>query len=91
MVNNDMANAIKIAVVEEQIKGLREQQASHAVDTRERFNEMDKRFDLVQGTLDDLTTVLNKGKGAYAVLFMLSGLIGAGFIKFAGFLIGLMR
>ena len=74
------ANAIKIAVVEEQIKGIREQQAAHAKDTRE-------RFDVVGNKLDELLTALNKGRGAYAVLFLLSGIIGALIIKTAGFLI----
>lgn len=69
-----MENTVKIAVLEEQVKGIREQQYAHAKDTRERFDVMD-------GKLDELLSMLNKGKGAYAVLFLLSGAIGAAVIK----------
>lgn len=74
---DSLENTVKIAVLEEQIKGIREQQASHAKDTRERFDVMDNK-------LDELLEALNKGKGAYAMLFLLSGAIGAAFIKLAG-------
>lgn len=74
---DEMANTVKIAVIEEQIKGIREQAATHAKDTRERFDEVD-------GKLDELLAMLNKGRGAYAVLILLSGALGALFIKMAG-------
>lgn len=77
---NEVENTVKIAVLEEQIRGIREQQAAHAKDTRERFDD-------VESKLDELLTVLNKGRGAYAVLFLLSGAIGAMFIKLGGSLL----
>lgn len=87
----ERVNAIKIAVVEEQIKGIRDQQAAHAKDTRERFEanakENREHFDSIRGKQDELLAALNKGRGAYAVLFLLSGIIGALIIKTAGFMI----
>jgi hypothetical protein len=79
--DDKMENAVKIAVLEEQIKGIREQQSSHAKDTRERFDD-------VANKLDELITMMNKGKGAYAVLFLLSGAIGAAVIKVGGLFLG---
>jgi hypothetical protein len=79
--DDNMANSIKIAVLEEQVKGIREQQSAHAKDTRERFDVMDSK-------LDELLVVLNKGKGAYAVLFLMSGVIGAAVIKLGGTILG---
>ena len=81
---DDMANTVKIAVLEEQMKGIREQQAAHAKDTRERFDHMESK-------LDELLTMMNKGKGAYAVLFLLSGMIGAAIIKVGGLVLSWMR
>lgn len=69
-------NTVKIAVLEEQIKGIREQAATHARDTRERFDDMGEK-------LDELLTAFNKGKGAYAALFVVSGAVGAAVIKIA--------
>lgn len=79
-----MENAVKIAVLEEQIKGIREQAATHARDTRERFDSVDEKLEVLVATL-------NKGKGAYAVLFILSGMIGAAVIKMAGFIVNALR
>ncbi len=77
-------NSIKIAVLEEQVKGIREQQSAHAKDTRERFDDVSHK-------LDELLAMLNKGKGAYAVLFLLSGAIGAAVIKLGSVILGWMK
>lgn len=77
-------NTVKIAVLEEQMKGIREQQSAHARDTRERFDDMGEK-------LDELLAAFNKGKGAYAVLFVLSGAIGAAVIKIASLVISWMK
>lgn len=74
---SELENTVKIAVVEEQIRGIREQQAAHAKDTRERFDDLESK-------IDELLAMLNKGRGAYAVLFLLSGAIGAVLIKLGG-------
>jgi len=80
----EQVHAVKIAVLEEQIKGIREQATVHARDTRERFDHMENK-------LDELLTMMNKGKGAYAVLFLLSGMIGAAIIKVGSLVIAWMR
>ena len=67
---DDQANAIKIAVIAEQISGLREQQKAHNVSTQTRFDGMEKK-------LDDLTAIMNRGKGAYAASMAFAGAIGA--------------
>ncbi len=82
--DENMANSIKIAVLEEQVKGIREQQSAHAKDTRERFDDVSHK-------LDELLAMLNKGKGAYAVLFLLSGAIGAAVIKLGGVVLGWVK
>ena len=69
-------HSVKIAVLEEQMKGIREQLKAHNESTQ-------KRFDVMGEKLDELLTASNKGKGAYAVLFVLSGAIGAAVIKIA--------
>ena len=60
---------IKIAVLEEQIRGLREQQKAHADQTKELltrlFNEM-----------DELKTAMNKGKGVFAASLTMAGILG---------------
>jgi hypothetical protein len=80
----NMENTVKIAVLEEQVKGIREQQAAHAKDTRERFDDVSHK-------LDELLAMLNKGKGAYAVLFLLSGALGAAVIKVGGLMLNWMK
>lgn len=99
---DEHANTVKIAVLEEQIKGIREQQSAHAKDTRERFDiqaedtrerfdAQDKKLDIMNQTLGELLAAFNKGKGAYAVLFILSGAIGAAVIKVASMFMGWMK
>lgn len=64
------ANAMKIAVLEEQMIGLREQQRAHNAATQKRFDGMEKK-------LDELTAIMNRGKGAYAASMALAAGIGA--------------
>lgn len=89
--DKSIENAIKIAVVEEQVRGVREQQAAHAKDTRERFDLTNNKIDNMDGKIDELLTSLNKGKGAYAMLVIMSGLVGAVVIKVAGAVIHWMK
>lgn len=85
--DNNMDNSIKVAVLEEQVKGVREQQAAHAKDTRERFDLTNNKIDTLDGKIDLLMESLNKGRGAYAMLVIMSGLVGAVVIKIAGAII----
>jgi len=67
-------HAIRIAVLEEQIRGMREQQKSHNFATQERFDELDEK-------VDQLIAVMNRGKGAYAASLALAGIIGAVMVR----------
>ena len=92
---SEQSNAIKIAVVDtrvnglekhlqEQINGLREQQTAHNRSTQE-------RFDRVEVKIDDLTAIMNKGKGAWAASMMAAGAIGAFMLKLGGALVAFFR
>lgn len=66
-------NDIKVAILGEQISGIREQQKAHANATEVRFNSLDDK-------IDDLTAIMNRGKGAYAASIAFSGVIGAAIV-----------
>lgn len=66
----EQMNALKIAVLEEQMIGLREQQRAHNTATQKRFDSMERK-------LDELTAIMNRGKGAYAASMALAAAIGA--------------
>jgi hypothetical protein len=63
-------NDIKIAVLEEQIRGLREQQKAHAESSAAQFETLFEKIDV-------LTAALNRGKGMYAASLMFFGAVGA--------------
>lgn len=63
-------HAVKIAVIEEKIYGLREQQRAHNESTQKRFDGMEKK-------IDELTAIMNRGRGAYAASMALAAGIGA--------------
>lgn len=67
-------NALKIAVIEEQINGLREQQRAHNASTQKRFDGMEQK-------IDELSAVMNRGRGAYAASMALAAAIGAVLIE----------
>ena len=77
--SDELHNSIKIAVVEEQIVGLREQQRAHNLATQNRFDGMERK-------LDELTAIINRGKGAYAASLVIAGLIGGIVIKIAHYM-----
>ncbi len=77
----EQQNALRIAVIEEQISGLREQQRAHNSSTQ-------SRFDRVEQKLDELTAVINRGKGAYTASLVLAGLIGGFLLKIIGAMAG---
>ncbi len=69
----------RLAVVEEQIKGLREQQKAHAIETRH----------MIAGLTEDikeLTEIMNKGRGAFAFALLVSGSLGAMAVKLLAFI-----
>lgn len=71
--------AVQIAVLKEQINGIRAQQAAHAQETRERLTGLET-------TLQELVAVMNRGKGAFAASLALSGVIGGAVVKALSFL-----
>lgn len=71
---NEHQHAIRIAVVEEQIRGIREQQQSHNKATQHRFDGLEEK-------VDQLIAVMNRGRGAYAASLALAGIIGAVIVK----------
>lgn len=87
---NDM-HAVDIAVLKVELNGLREQQKSHAVDTRDRFDTIEERFDSLIEQLETISAAFNKGKGIAAVILVLGGMLGASFFKGAGALLGLIK
>ena len=74
---DEQQNALRIAVIEEQIGGLREQQRAHHSSAQSRFDRMERK-------LDELTAIINRGKGAYAASLVLAGLIGGFLLKLIG-------
>jgi hypothetical protein len=81
MVEHETVNAIKIAVLQEQIVGLREQQKAHNDTTQRRFNGLESK-------IDDLTAIMNRGRGAYAASMALAAGIGAVLIQLASIVTG---
>lgn len=71
---DELQNALKIAVIEEQILGLREQSRVHNETTQKRLDRMEKK-------LDELTAIMNRGRGAYAASMALAAGIGAFLIQ----------
>ena len=65
---------VKVAVVEEQIKGLRAQHKAQSDRINARLLELET-------SITDLLALMNKGKGAYALMVMISAGLGAVLIK----------
>ncbi len=74
---NESQNAIAIAVLQEQIHGIREQQKAHAHETKTDIAALAR-------DVKDLLAVMNRGRGAYAASLMLAGLIGGVVLKSFG-------
>ena len=60
---------VKLAVLTEQVKGIREQQKAHAETTQSMFTK------LFEG-LDSLKADMNRGKGVFAAALTISGVVG---------------
>jgi len=71
---------IRIAVLEEQIHGVREQQKSH-------HEAAQRRFDSIEQKLEALTALLNRGRGAYAVAMAVAAGIGVVLMEGLSFLL----
>lgn len=64
-------SAVEIAVLKEQILGIREQQKAHAENT-------DKLFAKLFEEIDELKAAMNRGKGVLAASLSIAGILGAG-------------
>lgn len=71
---SEQQNAIDIAVLREQIGGLREQSRVHNETTQKRFNGLEIK-------IDELTAIMNRGRGAYAASMGLAAAVGAALIE----------
>ncbi len=78
---NERGNTVRIAVVEEQIRGIREQQKHHYAAAQRRFDDIDAK-------MDELLAVINRGRGAYAASLMMAGLLGGFIMKLGGVVAG---
>lgn len=78
---NERGNTVRIAVVEEQIRFIREQQKHHNSSTQRRFDEIDAK-------MDELLAVINRGRGAYAASLVMAGVIGGFIIKLGAVVAG---
>ena len=70
----EQENRLHIAVLQEQISGLREQQRAHQQLIQSRFDQLDAK-------VNDLVAIMNRGKGAYAASMALVTGIGAVLIE----------
>lgn len=75
--STDQSNTIKIAVLETEMKGLREQQKSHAEETKVAIANVAK-------DVKDVMAIMNRGKGAYTASLVIAGGIGAFMLKLFG-------
>lgn len=80
---------IQIAVLQEQIKGVKEQQKANADTTKElfvaqsldfakKFEDQNKMIAVLSSQMTTLNAALNRGRGAYAASMALASIIGGG-------------
>ena len=63
------APRVEVAVIQEQIRGIRDQQKLHSENTEKLFTKL---FD----EIDELKAAMNRGKGVLAASLMFAGLVG---------------
>lgn len=72
---------IRVAVLEAQVLGLREQQKAHAEKTDEKIEKLSRKVEekteKLSAKMDVVLEHLNKGRGAFAMALFASGAIGA--------------
>lgn len=68
---------VKIAVIQEQIKGIREQQKVHADTTAQNFIKQDSNFATIFTSLKEINIALSRGNGVFIASLSFAGLIGA--------------
>jgi hypothetical protein len=68
--NDEHENSVKIAVLQEQILGLREQQKAHNESTQ-------GKFAIIESKIDSILSTVNHGRGAYVASLAVLGTVGA--------------
>ena len=61
---------VRIAVLEAELRGLREQQREHAKETKDAIATLTRK-------VDALTEIMNKGKGAFSFAMLVAAVIGS--------------
>jgi len=81
--SEEMERAVQIAVLDSELKGLREQQKEHAKVAAERLDaharDTTKRLDRIEETLDDLKQYISKNKVIGALGLTAFGTVLGGF------------
>lgn len=72
---------VKIAVLETEVKGLREQHKSQTETLHKRIDKFEGSLDGIQADIRGIAASMNKGKGAWIVGLMVAGGIGAATLK----------
>ncbi len=67
---NTPEGQVRIAVLEAELRGLREQQRETAKETKESIANLTRK-------VDDLTEIMNKGKGAFSFAMLVAAVVGS--------------
>ncbi len=67
---NTPEGQVRIAVLESELRGLREQQREHAKETKDSIANLTRK-------VEELTEIMNKGKGAFSFAMLVAALIGS--------------
>ncbi len=67
---NTPEGQVRIAVLEAELRGLREQQREHAKETKESIAALARK-------VDALTEIMNKGKGAFSFAMLVAAVVGS--------------
>ena len=84
-------NETKIAVLQIEIAGLREQNKNHAEATQRNFSDNKEEVHALQQDVKLILEVMNKGRGAYTASLIAAGLIGSAFVSIVGWFTGMIK
>lgn len=84
----EMDNAVQIAIIKEQLNGIREQQKAHSETVNTSISDLkfsvnviasDQKLstDALTKKIDELTAIMNRGRGAFAASMIIAGGLGA--------------
>ncbi len=67
---NTPEGQVRIAVLEAELRGLREQQREHAKETKESIALLTRK-------IEELTEIMNKGRGAFSFAMLVAAVVGS--------------